>query len=140
MVFTSTERPATFRRVFDVLNRASDRGLYVNPQNRYTLSTLATGTAAQTNGQYQHVVVTVTGDRFRFYVNGRLDMNLGTASMNLLTANRIVGDGAGAESCDQGNRRYAATLAADNLAFIAPANLFGVTTISGLGVRPARPG
>ena len=98
MVFTFTERPATFRRVFDVLDRASDRGLQINPQNRYTLSTLAAGTAAQTNGQYQHVVVTVTGDRFRFYVNGRLDMNLGTASMNLLTANRIVGDGAGAES------------------------------------------
>lgn len=90
MVFTFTERPATFRRVFDVLDRASDRGLYVNPQNRYTLSTLATGTAAQTNGQYQHVVVSVTGDRFLFYVNGQLDMNLGTASMNLLTANRIV--------------------------------------------------
>ncbi len=298
MVFTFTERPATFRRVFDVLDRTSDRGLYVNPQNRYTLSTLATGTAAQTNGQYQHVVVTVTGDRFRFYVNGQLDMNLGTSSMNLLTPNRIVHffldntadasrtdyssgriallraytnalsdaevtqlardpfsttigaatpsftsagvrngatfaestpvapgaffsifgaslsggtgdwsqafvngeapktlngtrifigsqeaslvftspgqvnaiapDGVAAGpvnvvverdgvrsspvsvtaralnpsffTYDQGNRRYAATLAADNSAFIAPANLFGVTSISGLAVRPARPG
>ncbi len=90
MVFTFTERPSTFRRVFDVQDRTSDRGLYLNPPNRYTLSTLSTGTASQTNGQYQHVVVTVTADRFRFYVNGQLDMNLGTSSMNLLTANRIV--------------------------------------------------
>lgn len=90
MVFTFTERPATDRRVFDVLDRTSDRGLYVNAQNRYTLSRLATGTAGQANGQYQHVVITVTGDRFRFYVNGQPDMNLGTNSMNLLTPNRIV--------------------------------------------------
>jgi len=52
MVFPFTERPSTFRLVFDVLDRASDRGLYLNPPNRYTLSNLATGTAIQTNGQY----------------------------------------------------------------------------------------
>ncbi len=90
MVFTFTERPSTFRRVFDVLDRTSDRGLYLNPQNRYTFSTLATGTATQTNGQYQHVVLTVTGNRARLYVNGQLDINLGTSSMNLETPNRVV--------------------------------------------------
>lgn len=90
LVFAFTERPSTFRRVFDVLNRTSDRGLYLNPQNRYTLSTLATGTAAQTNGQYQHLVLTVTGNRVRLYVNGQLDINLGTSSLNLETPNRIV--------------------------------------------------
>jgi uncharacterized protein (TIGR03437 family) len=90
MVFAFTERAGTFRRVFDVLDRTSDRGLYLNALNRYTFSTLATGTATQTTGQYQHVVLTVTGNRARVYVNGQLDINLGTNSMNLETPNRVV--------------------------------------------------
>ncbi len=90
LVFTFTERASTFRRVIDVLDRTSDRGLYLNPQNRYTFSTLATGTVAQTTGQYQHVVLTVANGRARLYVNGQVDMSLGTDSMNLTTANRVV--------------------------------------------------
>lgn len=90
MLFTFTERPNAFRRVFDVLDRTSDRGLYVNAQNRYNFSTLATGTATHNNGQYQHVVLTVTNNRARVYVNGQLDIDLGTNSMNLTTPNRIV--------------------------------------------------
>ncbi len=41
---------------------------------------------------------------------------------------------------DQRNRRFIAALAADNTAYIAPADLFGVSTVNGLAVRPARPG
>lgn len=40
----------------------------------------------------------------------------------------------------QRNGRYIATVAADNSAYIAPADLFGVSSIGGLAVRPARPG
>jgi len=41
---------------------------------------------------------------------------------------------------DQRNRRFVATLSADNTAYIAPADLFGVSTVNGLAVRPTRPG
>lgn len=40
----------------------------------------------------------------------------------------------------QRNGRYIATVAADNSAYIAPADLFGVSAINGLAIRPARPG
>lgn len=90
MVFAFTERGASFRRVYDVLDRTSDRGLYLDAQNRFTLRALTTGTASQTTGQYQHVVLTVSANRARLYVNGQLDINLGTNSLNLETPNRIV--------------------------------------------------
>lgn len=38
------------------------------------------------------------------------------------------------------NRRYAAALSLDFTAYIAPADLFGVSTINNLRIRPARPG
>lgn len=41
---------------------------------------------------------------------------------------------------DPRNRRYAATLSLDFSAYIAPADLFGVSTINNLRIRPARPG
>jgi uncharacterized protein (TIGR03437 family) len=90
MVYAFTERAGAFRRVFDVLDRTSDRGLYLNAQNRYTFSTLATGTATQSTGQYQHVILTVNANRARLYVNGQVDINLGTDSMNLVAPSRVV--------------------------------------------------
>ena len=38
------------------------------------------------------------------------------------------------------NRRYAAALSLDFTAYIAPADLFGVTSVNGLRIRPARAG
>jgi uncharacterized protein (TIGR03437 family) len=38
------------------------------------------------------------------------------------------------------NRRYAAALSLDFTAYIAPADLFGVSTVNGLRIRPARAG
>lgn len=90
MLFTFTERAGAFRRVYDVLERTSDRGLYVNPQNRLEFSTLRTGTATFTNGTYQHLVLTVNNNQARLYLNGQLDIDLGTSSMNITTASRVV--------------------------------------------------
>jgi uncharacterized protein (TIGR03437 family) len=90
MVFAFTDRPNTFRRVIDNENRTSDRGLYIDPNNRWQFSRLATGTVTSPNGPYVHMVLTVVDNRARLYINGTLDINLGTNSMNLSNPSRIV--------------------------------------------------
>jgi uncharacterized protein (TIGR03437 family) len=89
LVFSFTDRPNTWRRIFDTLNRTSDRGLYLNPNNRFEFSRLATGTTPVPNG-YIHLVFTLIDGRARIYVNGALDINLLTTSMNITTPDRIV--------------------------------------------------
>ena len=90
MIFTLTERAGNFRRVLDVLERTSDRGLYVNAQNRFEFSRLRSGTATFNNGTYYHLVLTVSNNVARLYLNGSLDIDLGTDSMNITTARRLV--------------------------------------------------
>ncbi|MCX6611542.1 MAG: hypothetical protein NTW74_11905 [Acidobacteria bacterium] len=90
MLFAFTDRPNSWRRVFDNQNRTSDRGLYINPSNRWEFSRLTTGTATSPNGPYIHMVLTVSDGRARLYINGTLDINLLTTSMNLTTPDRVV--------------------------------------------------
>ena len=90
MLFAFTDRPNSWRRVYDNQNRTSDRGLYINPSNRWEFSRLTTGTATSPNGPYVHMVLTVTDGRARLYINGTLDINLLTTSMNLTTPDRVV--------------------------------------------------
>lgn len=90
MMFAFTDRAGQWRRVFDTLNRTSDRGLYINQSNQFEFSRLQRGTAAIASGQYVHMVMTVANNVARLYVNGNLDINLNTNSMNLTTADRVV--------------------------------------------------
>lgn len=90
MVFSFTERNATWRRLYDVLDRSSDRGLYINPSNQFDFTRLRTGTATLPLNTYVHMVLTVSGGRALVYVNGNLDINLLTESMNIATVNRLV--------------------------------------------------
>lgn len=90
MLFAFTDRPNSSRRVFDTQNRTSDRGLYINPNNRWEFSRLTTGTATSPNGPYVHMVLAVFDGRARLYINGTLDINLLTTSMNLTTPERLV--------------------------------------------------
>lgn len=90
MLFTFTEQPGAWRRVYDTQNRTSDRGLYLNPSNRLEFSRLMAGTTTVPNGPYTHVVLTVIENRARIYVNGVLDINLNTNSMNITSPAGVV--------------------------------------------------
>ncbi len=90
MVFALTERSGTWRRIFDTLDRTSDRGFYLNPQNRFDFSRLRTGTAAYEAGNYVHLTMSVGANRARVYVNGVLDIDLSTNSMNIDNPRRIL--------------------------------------------------
>jgi uncharacterized protein (TIGR03437 family) len=90
MMFTFTERQGTNRRLYDVLNRTSDRGLYVNQNNLFEFSRLTRGTATTNAGQYLHMVMTVAANRAIVYVNGMQDINLSTNSMNIELGNPVL--------------------------------------------------
>lgn len=83
MIFTFTERPGANRRVYDVLERTSDRGLYVNARNVFEFSRLTSGTAAINNGTYYHVVFSYSNNNVFLYVNGVQDIRLNTNSLTL---------------------------------------------------------
>ncbi len=83
MLFALTEGNNAFRRIYDTLDRTSDRGLYINARNLFEFSRLATGTATYTSGQYVHLLLSVTGNIARLYINGTRDINLNTNSMNI---------------------------------------------------------
>jgi uncharacterized protein (TIGR03437 family) len=91
MLFTFTEGAGTFRRVLDVLDRTSDRGLYINNNGKFDFSRLASvSNFTLTNGSYVHMVMVVNDNRAILYLNGNADNNLSTNSMNLTTANRTL--------------------------------------------------
>jgi uncharacterized protein (TIGR03437 family) len=90
LFFTFTERQSTNRRLYDVLNRTSDRGLYVNGNNVFEFSRLTRGTATTNVGQYVHMVMVVANNRAIVYVNGEQDINLSTNSMNIELANPVL--------------------------------------------------
>lgn len=90
MLFAFTDQPNTWRRVFDNQNRTSDRGLYINPTNQFEFSRLQRGTASVPGGQYVHMILTVANNFARLYVNGALDINLNTNSMNLDSPSRVA--------------------------------------------------
>ena len=83
MIFTFTERPNANRRVYDVLERTSDRGLYVNARNLFEFSRLSTGSATINNGTYYHVVFAYSNNIVVLYVNGVQDIRLNTNSLTL---------------------------------------------------------
>ena len=75
-----------YRRVLDVENRASDSGIYVNPDGHLELfaddDTLATGTTPFTSG-FHHVVLVVAADTVRVYLDGALEFAVASGAMNL---------------------------------------------------------
>jgi uncharacterized protein (TIGR03437 family) len=90
MLFSFREGNNTWRRVYDTLNRTSDRGLYINTSNQFEFSRLSRGAATVAVNQYVHMVLVVNDARVRLYVNGQEDINLSTTSMNITTTNGLV--------------------------------------------------
>jgi uncharacterized protein (TIGR03437 family) len=90
MLFALTEGNGTNRRVYDNQNRESDRGIYINARNLFEFSRLSTGTATYASGQYVHLLVSISNNEARLYVNGVRDIRLGTNSMNITSPRGIV--------------------------------------------------
>lgn len=90
MLFAFTEGNNQFRRVYETLDRTTDRGLYINQNNNFEFSRLSRGTFSYPSGQYVHMVLTVTNNQAMLYINGTRDINLGTDSMNINNPRRIV--------------------------------------------------
>lgn len=90
MLFAFTEGNGQLRRIFDNLDRTSDRGLYFNQSNLFEFLRLSRGTFTYVTGQYVHLVMTVTGNRAQLYANGVLDINLGTNAYNIDNPRRIL--------------------------------------------------
>lgn len=91
MVFAFTDGGGAWRRLIDVLDRTSDRGLYINPSNQFEFSRLnSRSTATIADGVYVHMVMVVNNNRAAIYVNGTLQNDLSTNSMNLTTTGRNI--------------------------------------------------
>lgn len=78
LLFAFTEGNGQWRRIFDNLDRSSDRGLYFNTSNQFEFSRLSRGSYVYATGQYVHMVLVVSAGRAMLYVNGNLDINLST--------------------------------------------------------------
>lgn len=91
LLFTFTEGQGTRRRLIDVLDRTTDRGIYANPNNQIEFAALnARTTTTLTTGTYVHFVMTVADNRARVYINGTEEINLSTNSMNFVTPSRVM--------------------------------------------------
>ncbi len=90
MLFAFTEGAGQLRRIFDNLDRTSDRGLYFNAANQFEFSRLSRGTYVYPTGQYVHLVLTVSANRAMLYANGTLDINLGTNAYNIDNPRRVL--------------------------------------------------
>lgn len=90
LVFAVMGGDSTWRRIYDTLNRTSDRGLYLNPTNQFEIARLSRGLATVAVGQYVHLVLAVRDNRIRIYANGVLDIDLATTSMNITAAQGLV--------------------------------------------------
>jgi uncharacterized protein (TIGR03437 family) len=91
LLFTFTEGAGSRRRLLDVLDRTTDRGLYINPAGQFEFAALASrSNFSLSNGSYVHMVLVVNDNRATIYVNGNAENNLSTNSMNLTTANRAI--------------------------------------------------
>lgn len=89
MVFSFDSDGSGFRRVIDVLDRASDNGLYVQGTSHLQAYPNTAGTGANTfttptpSSNFHHVALTVASDNtVKGYIDGALDFNVSTAEMN----------------------------------------------------------
>lgn len=91
LLFTFTDGGGSWRRLLDVLDRTSDRGLYVNPSGQFEFSRLnSRSNFTLSPGSYVHMVLVVNNSRAIVYINGNAENDLSTNSMNLTTPNRTL--------------------------------------------------
>ena len=100
MVFKFTERDGAWRRIFDVENRQSDNGFYVNPANNLEVFPIGGGSSF-TNGVYHDVFLTVNNGSVSFYLDGSAQATVATNimadSLDLMTffLDNVVAGGQG---------------------------------------------
>ncbi len=100
MVFKFTQRENAWRRIFDVQNRQSDNGFYVDPSNNLDVFPIAGGSSF-TNGVYHDVFLTVNDGSVSFYLDGSAQATVKTAimadSLNTMTffLDNVVAGGQG---------------------------------------------
>ena len=100
MVFKFTERENAWRRIFDVENRQSDNGFYVDPSNHLDIYPIGGGSSF-TNGVYHDVFLSVNNGSVSFYLDGSAQATVLTNqmadSLNIMTffLDNVVAGGQG---------------------------------------------
>lgn len=88
MVFKFTEHDNLWRRIFDVQERQSDNGFYIDPSNHLDVFPLAGG-ASFTNGVYHDVFLTVDSGTVKFYLDGSAQATVLTHIMDLPSDGKV---------------------------------------------------
>jgi Concanavalin A-like lectin/glucanases superfamily/PEP-CTERM motif len=143
MVFKFTERQNAWRRIFDVQNRQSDNGFYVNPGNNLEVYPIGGGSPFA-NGIYHDVFLTVNNGSVSFYLDGSAQATVSTGimadSQNIMGffLDNVAGGGQGEYSSGSVAqiKLYDAALSATDITPVAnvPEPQTYALTLAGLGM------